>query len=164
MCRTKIPGLDLSVYKHLWCCCSSVSKPCLTFCNPWTAACQAFCPSPSPGVYSNSCPLSEWCHPTISSFVAPFSWCPHEKYSILFWVLWTTNILHIFANQGPEYNFPSPTWYIRPGEIHGIHGPHSLENSMDRGAWGPKESHRIEWLTHRWYIFTMHKNIPGITV
>ena len=31
------------------------------------------CPSPSPGVCSNSCPLSQWCHPTISSSVAPFS-------------------------------------------------------------------------------------------
>jgi len=31
------------------------------------------CPSPTPGVYSNSCPLSRWCHPTISSSVAPFS-------------------------------------------------------------------------------------------
>ena len=31
------------------------------------------CPSPSPGVYSNSCPLSQWCHPTISSSVIPFS-------------------------------------------------------------------------------------------
>ena len=31
------------------------------------------CPSPTPGVYSNSCPLSQWCHPTISSSVVPFS-------------------------------------------------------------------------------------------
>ena len=30
-------------------------------------------PSPTPGVCSNSCPLSRWCHPTISSFVVPFS-------------------------------------------------------------------------------------------
>ena len=30
------------------------------------------CPSPIPGVYSNSCPLSQWCHPTISSSVIPF--------------------------------------------------------------------------------------------
>ena len=30
------------------------------------------CPSPTPGVYSNSCPLSRWCHPTISSSVVPF--------------------------------------------------------------------------------------------
>ena len=31
------------------------------------------CPSPIPGVYPNSCPLSRWCHPTISSSVIPFS-------------------------------------------------------------------------------------------
>ena len=31
------------------------------------------CLSPTPGVYSNSCPLSRWCHPTISSSVIPFS-------------------------------------------------------------------------------------------
>ena len=31
------------------------------------------CPSPTPRVYSNSCPLSRWCHPTISSSVVPFS-------------------------------------------------------------------------------------------
>ena len=31
------------------------------------------CPSPTPRVYSNSCPLSWWCHPTISSSVIPFS-------------------------------------------------------------------------------------------
>ena len=33
------------------------------------------CPSPSPRVCSNSCSLSQWCHPTISSFVAPFCSC-----------------------------------------------------------------------------------------
>ena len=33
------------------------------------------CPSPTPGVYPNSCPLSQWCHPTISSSVVPFSSC-----------------------------------------------------------------------------------------
>ena len=31
------------------------------------------CPSPTPGVYPNSCPLSRWCHPTISSSVVPLS-------------------------------------------------------------------------------------------
>ena len=33
------------------------------------------CPSPSPRAYSHSCPLSRWCHPTISSSVIPFSSC-----------------------------------------------------------------------------------------
>ena len=36
------------------------------------------CPSPSPGVHSDSRPLSRWCHPTISSSVVPFSYCPQS--------------------------------------------------------------------------------------
>ena len=36
------------------------------------------CPSPTPGVYLNSCPSSRWCHHTISSSVVPFSSCPQS--------------------------------------------------------------------------------------
>ena len=36
------------------------------------------CPSPTPAVYSNSCPSSQWCHPAISSSVVPFSSCPQS--------------------------------------------------------------------------------------
>ena len=36
------------------------------------------CPSPTPGVHSNSRPLSQWCHPAISSSVTPFSSCPQS--------------------------------------------------------------------------------------
>ena len=36
------------------------------------------CLSPTPRVYLNSCPLSWWCHPTISSSVIPFSSCPQS--------------------------------------------------------------------------------------
>ena len=36
------------------------------------------CPSPTPGVHSNSCPLSQWCHPAISSSVVLFSSCPQS--------------------------------------------------------------------------------------
>ena len=36
------------------------------------------CPSPTPGVDPNSCPLSWWCHPTISSSLVPFSSCPQS--------------------------------------------------------------------------------------
>ena len=36
---------------------------------------RLLCPSPNPGACSNSCPLSQWCHPTISSSVIPFSSC-----------------------------------------------------------------------------------------
>ena len=43
------------------------------FATPWTAARQASLSLTKSGVYSNSCPLSRWCHPTISSSVIPFS-------------------------------------------------------------------------------------------
>ena len=36
------------------------------------------CPSATPGVHSDSCPLSPWCHPAISSLVVPFSSCPQS--------------------------------------------------------------------------------------
>ena len=38
---------------------------------------RPLCPSP-PGIYSNSCPLSQWYHPTISSSVIPFFSCPQS--------------------------------------------------------------------------------------
>ena len=49
------------------------SLSCVWLCDPWMAAHQASSPSPSPGACSNSCPLSQWFHPTIWSSVVPFS-------------------------------------------------------------------------------------------
>ena len=48
------------------------------FLAPWTAAHRLPCPSVSPGVCSNSCPLSQWCHPNISFSIALFSFCPQS--------------------------------------------------------------------------------------
>ena len=43
--------------------------------TPWLQHARPPCPSPTPRVYSNSCPSSRWCHPAISSSVVPFfSW------------------------------------------------------------------------------------------
>ena len=41
----------------------------------WLHHARLPCPSPTHGVYSDSCASSRWCHPTISSFVVPFSSC-----------------------------------------------------------------------------------------
>ena len=49
------------------------------FATPWTAACPTSCPSLSPRVCLNSCPLNQWCHPTIWSSVTPFSSC-HQSF------------------------------------------------------------------------------------
>ena len=48
------------------------------FVTPWLQHIRPPCPSLTPRVYSNSCPLSRWCHPTISSSVVPFSSCVHS--------------------------------------------------------------------------------------
>ena len=48
-------------------CCCSVTKSCPTLCNSMDCSMPGFPVSLSPRVYSDSCPLSQWCHPTISS-------------------------------------------------------------------------------------------------
>ena len=66
---------------------SSVQSLCRVwlFATPWTAARQAAdgpCPSPIPGVYSNSCPLSQWCiqpsHPLLSPSPPTFNLSQHQ--------------------------------------------------------------------------------------
>ena len=52
---------------------SSVAQSCLALGPHELQHARPPCPLPTPRVYSNSCPLSWWCHPTISSSVIPFS-------------------------------------------------------------------------------------------
>ena len=54
--------------------CCSFTHLSPTLCDPMDA--RLPCPSPSPGACSNSCPLSQWCHPTVASSVAPLSSYP----------------------------------------------------------------------------------------
>ena len=57
----------------------SVTQLCPTFCNPMNCSmARPPCPSSTSGAYSNSCPLNQWCHPTIPSSVVPFSSCPQS--------------------------------------------------------------------------------------
>ena len=57
---------------------SSVAQSCPTLCDPMNCSTRPPCPSPTPGVHSNSHPSSRWCHPAISSSVVPFSSCPQS--------------------------------------------------------------------------------------
>ena len=54
---------------------SSVTQSCPTLQHHGLQHTRPPCWSPTPGVYLNSCPLSRWCHPTISCSVVPFSSC-----------------------------------------------------------------------------------------
>ena len=59
---------------------SSVAQSCPTLCNPkdWIQHARPPCPSPTLRACSYSCPLTQWCHPTISSSVVSFSSCPES--------------------------------------------------------------------------------------
>ena len=72
-------GLRGMVWDSLLSCCviwspssPSVAQSCLNLRDPMD------CSTPSPWVCSNSCPSSQWCHPTTSSSVIPFSSCPQS--------------------------------------------------------------------------------------
>ena len=70
-----LPYLLLFLTEYVWPTAqfSSVTQSCLTLRTHGLQHTRPPCPSPTPGVYSNSYPLSRWCHPTISSSVIPFS-------------------------------------------------------------------------------------------
>ena len=71
------------------------------------------CPSLSPGVCSNSCPLSLWCQPTISSSVSPFSFCPQSFPALgSFLVSW------LFASGGQSIGASAPA-SVLPVNIQG---------------------------------------------
>ena len=53
------------------------------------------CPSPTPRVHPNPCPSSQWCHPTISSSVIPFSSCPQS-----FWASGSFKMSQLFVSGG----------------------------------------------------------------
>ena len=57
---------------------SSVTQSCPTLWPHVSQHTRPPCPSPTPGAYTNPCPLSRWCHPAISSSVVPFSSCPQS--------------------------------------------------------------------------------------
>ena len=64
-------------------CCSSVAQSCATVGLHGLQHTRLPCPLLSLGVCSNSCPLSQWCHPAVSSSGAPFSSCP-QSFSRIF--------------------------------------------------------------------------------
>ena len=69
------------------------------------------CPSPTPGAYSNSCPLRQWCHSIISSSVIPFSSCPQSfpALSLFKWVSSLHQVAKILKFQ-LQHQFFQWTW------------------------------------------------------
>ena len=70
------------------------------FATPWTAECQASLSLSAPRAQPNPCPSSQWCHPTISSSVIPFSFCPQS-----FPTSGTFQMSQLFTWSGPSMSF-----------------------------------------------------------
>ena len=74
------------------------------------------CPSPTPGVHSDSCPSSRWCHPTLSSSVVPFSSCPQWLifHSILYiQMLYTCATSSLSIHPSVNIQVISMSWVLR---------------------------------------------------
>ena len=87
--------------------CCSVVQLCLTLCNPMDCSTPGF-PSPSPGVCSDSCTLSQWCHPTISSFPFAFNLSQHQ--SLFQWVSSSYQVAKVLELQLQRQSFQ---WIFR---------------------------------------------------
>ena len=96
---------------------SSVAQSCLTLWLHESQHARPPCPSPTTGVYSNSCPSGWWCHPAISSSVAPFLLPPSIFPSI-----------RVFANESALFiRWPSPKRWCC--ESAALNMPTNFENS-----------------------------------
>ena len=88
------------------------------------------CPSPTPGVYSDSHRSSHWCHPAISSSVVPFSSCPQSLPAFE-----SFPMSQLFTWGGQSMGVSALASFL-PGEGNGNPLQYScLENPMDGGAW-----------------------------
>ena len=74
------------------------------FATPWTSARQASLSITNSRSYPNPCPLSQWCHPTISSSVVPFSFCPQS-----FPALGSFQMRQLFATGGQSIGVSAST-------------------------------------------------------
>ena len=101
------------------------------------------CPSPNPGIYPNSCPLSQWCHPTISSSVISFSSCPQSfPASVSF------QMSQLFASGGMTY--------LEPFQVSASAGvsPSASVFAMNAQDWSP-----LGWTS---WIFLQSKGLSRV--
>ena len=102
------------------------------FATPWITARQASCPLPTPGVHSDSRPLSQWCHPAISSSVIHFSSCPQS----------------LPASE----SFPMSQLFAWGGQSTGVSASATFLPKKSQG-WSPSEW--TGWISLESYLFTV---------
>ena len=117
-------------------------------------------PSPTPGVYPNSCPLSQWCHPIISSSVIPFFSCPHlSLHQDLFkWVSSSHQVAKVldFQLQHQSFQWTPRTDLLSNGLVE---SPCSARDSQDSS---PTPSSKASILQHSTF-FIVQLSYPYMT-
>ena len=126
---------NASFYGH-FCCYCSVGQSCPTLCDPHGLQhARHPCPSPSPRACSNSCPLSRWCQPTISSSVIPF--CCHQSFPASGSFL--MNQLYASGGQSIELQLLKQNLNL----------PETLESLLQRRKWQPTPVF-LPWESQGW--------------
>ena len=117
---TRHGGMDKAVYSGSvqFILLQSLSRVQL-FATPWIAACQASLPSPTPRVYPNSCPLSQWCHPIISSSVVPFSSAFNlsQHQGLFKWVSSSHQVAKVLEFQLQSFQWTFRTDFLQDGLV-----------------------------------------------
>ena len=118
------------------------------------------CPSPTPGVYPNSCPLSQWCHPTISSSVIPFSSCLQSfPVSGLFqWISSSHQVAKVleFQLQHQSFQWTLRTDLLQDGLVGSPCSPRDSQESSPTPQFKSINSSVLSFL----YSQTLHSQTP----
>ena len=112
---------------------SSVAQSCLSLQPHGLQHDRPPCPSPAPRVYPNSCPLSRWCYPTISSSVIPFSSCPQSSWhrGLFKWVNSSHEVAKVleFQLQHQSFQWTPRTYLLQDGLVGSPCSPRDSQES-----------------------------------
>ena len=129
-------------------CCCSVTRSCPTLWPHGLQLARLPCPSPSQGACSNSCPLSRWCHPSISSSVIPFSCLQSFPASGSF------QMIKLFTSGGQSIGALASTSVL----------PRNIQNRLHLGwtGWISLPSKGLSWVSWRlqdsWRLLRVFSN------
>ena len=110
--------------RNIWVEFRSVAQSCPTLQSHESQHARPPCPTPTPGVHSNSCTSTQWCHPAISSSIVPFSSCPQ---SLL-----------------PSESFPMSQLFAWGGQNTRVS---ALASSLPKNTQDPSPSEWIGWIS-----------------
>ena len=109
------------------------------------------CPSPTPRVHPNPCPLSQWCHPTISSSVVPFFSCPQS-----FPASGSFPMSELFASGGQSIGVSPRQSFKKQRHHFADKGPYSQSYGFSSShIWMWELDNKESWVPKNWCFWTV---------